>query len=117
MKYFYIITGIVFLAACSSGNKVPGNIIQPDKMGSILFDANMAEEFVASYIAKDTTRNKDVELQKEYQKIYLLHDVTEKQFKESYAFYKAHPPVFKVLMDSLNARAQRRRTEMYRASD
>lgn len=114
MKYFCIILGIVFLAACSSKNKIPNDVIKPDEMGTILFEANMAEEFVASYVVKDTTKNRDVELQKEYQKIYLLHDITEEQFKKSYAFYKAHTDIFKVLMDSLNARAQRRRNELYK---
>lgn len=114
MKYFCFIMALAFFAACSSKNKIPGNIIKPDEMGTILFEANMAEEFVASYVAKDTTKNRDVELQKEYQKIYLLHNITEEQFKNSYSFYKANTQIFKVLMDSLNARAQRRRTDMYK---
>lgn len=114
MKYFCIIIGIVFFAACSSKNNIPNGIIKPDEMGSILFEANMAEEFVASYVAKDTTKNKDLELQKEYQKIYLLHDITKEQFEKSYTFYKEHTEIFKVLMDSLNARAQRRRNDLYK---
>ncbi|MBX3254461.1 MAG: DUF4296 domain-containing protein [Chitinophagaceae bacterium] len=114
MKYIGFIIAVVLAVSCSSGKRIPDGIIKPDAMGNILFDAGMAEEFVMSYVAKDSAKNKDVELQKEYQKIYLLYNVTEEQFKKSYTFYKAHTDIFKVLMDSLNARAQRRRTEMYR---
>lgn len=113
MKYIVFIIMVVFLASCSSNSTIPKDIIKADEMGNILFEANMAEEFVSSYVMKDTSKNKDAELQKEYQKIFLLHDVTEEQFKKSYNFYKANTDIFRVLMDSLNARSQRRRTEIY----
>lgn len=101
------------VAACSR-NRVPSNIIQPHEMGNMLFEISMAEEFVNSFIAKDSSRDKEVEIRKEYQKIFLLHKVTEAQFKKSYGFYKSHPVIFKTMMDSLNARAQRERNELYR---
>lgn len=110
---------ILFITVCSfascSNDKLPSSVIPKDDMGSILFELNMAEEFVSSYVTRDTTKNKNVEINKEYQKIFLMHDVTEKQFKESYDFYKAHTDIYKNLMDSVNARAQRRRTEIYQA--
>lgn len=101
------------IAACSR-SRVPSNIIQPHEMGNMLFEISMAEEFVNSFIAKDSSRDKEVEIRKEYQKIFLLHKVKEEQFKKSYEFYRSHPAIFKTMMDSLNARAQRTRNELYR---
>lgn len=113
MRISILILSIVmpWLVACN--DTIPATVIPSDEMGTIIFEINMAEEFVNSYVARDTLKNKNVEINKEYQKIFLMHDVTEKQFKESYDFYKAHTDIYKSLMDSVNARAQRRRTELY----
>jgi len=107
---------VVFLSVCifsCSTDKMPSTIIPSDEMGSILFDINMAEEFVNAYVARDTSKNKNVEINKEYQKIFLMHNVTEKQFAESYDFYKTHTELYKTMMDTLNARAQRKRSQIY----
>jgi hypothetical protein len=109
----YIVLAAGFLLAGCSQNKIPAGIIQPHEMGNMLFEITMAEEFVNSFVAKDSSKNKEAEIQKEYQKIFLLHEVTEAQFKESYDFYRSHTGIFKTLMDSLNARAQRKRNEVY----
>lgn len=111
-----LMTGWVLAIACS-GNKPPSKIIQPHEMGNILFEISMAEEFVSVYVAKDSSKNKDVELQKEYQKIFLLHGVTEAKFEKSYSYYRSHINMFKVMMDSLNARVQRARNDLYRMPD
>jgi hypothetical protein len=112
MRISILILSIVLcLVACNDA--IPATVIPADEMGTIIFEINMAEEFVNSYVAKDTLKNKNAEINKEYQKIFLMHEVTEKQFKESYDFYKTHTDIYKSLMDSVNARAQRRRTELY----
>lgn len=110
----YIVLIVAFGVAACSRSRVPSDIIQPHEMGNMLFEISMAEEFVNSFVAKDSSRDKDVEIQKEYQKIFLLHNIKEEQFQKSYAFYRSHPDIFKTMMDSLNARAQRERNELYR---
>ena len=109
----YTVLVAVFLLNGCSQKKIPADVIQPHEMGNILFEITMAEEFVNSYIAKDSSKNKDEEIQREYQKIFLLHEVTEAQFEESYDFYRSHTGIFKTMMDSLNARTQRKRNEVY----
>ena len=110
----YIVLIVAFGVAACSRSRVPSDIIQPHEMGNVLFEISMAEEFVNSFVAKDSSRDKDVEIQKEYQKIFLLHNIKEEQFQKSYTFYRSHPDIFKTMMDSLNARAQRERNELYR---
>lgn len=113
----YIIVIICFwllLSSCSWSNRTKTGIIPADKMGSVLFDMNVAEDFVTIYVTKDSSRDKKFELNKEYQKIYLLYNITEEEFNNSYEYYKSHPADYKILMDSLNAKAQRRREDIYR---
>ena len=109
--YIAMVAGFL-LTGCSQ-NKIPGDIIGPHEMGNMLFEVTMAEEFVNSYVAKDSSKNKEAAIQKEYQKIFLLHEVTEAQFLKSYDFYRSHTGIFKTMMDSLNARAQRKKNEVY----
>lgn len=115
LRYFWGAALLLLLiaAGCSNKNKVPASVIQPDEMGSILFDLNMAEDFVSVYVVKDSSKNKDVEIKKEYHKIFMLHNVTEQEFEKSYAYYRQHLDVFKPMMDTLNARAQKKRNDIY----
>jgi len=101
-----------FIFSCNN-DEMPETIIPSDEMGRILFDMNMAEEFVNTYVTRDTSKNKNIEINKEYQKIFLMHNITEKQFTTSYDFYKAHTELYKTMMDTLNARAQRKRSQLY----
>ncbi|MFT3702852.1 MAG: DUF4296 domain-containing protein [Agriterribacter sp.] len=110
---YAVLIALLFLCACGESNKVPDNVIPTDEMCTILFEINMAEEFVSAYVSRDSTKNKDVEINKEYQKIFLMHGITENDFRQSYDFYKGHPDIYKTLMDTLNARAQRKRTQLY----
>ncbi len=115
MRYCIIIVGLLLMLSSCSGNKRNDkSILAPDKMGSVLFDMNVADEFVTIYVAKDSSKDKAAALNKEYQKIYTLYDITEEQFKNSYEYYKSHPADYKILMDSLNAKAHRRREDLYR---
>ncbi|HRQ50201.1 MAG TPA: DUF4296 domain-containing protein [Agriterribacter sp.] len=108
-----VLVAVWMLMGCS-GKKVPSGVIEPHEMGNILFEITMAEEFVNAFVAKDSSKNKEAEIQKEYQKIFLLHRITEAQFKKSYDFYRSHTGIFKTMMDSLNARSQRARNDLYR---
>lgn len=108
-----LVIGSALLQACSDKSGVPANIIQPEEMGSLLFDLNMAEDFVSVYVARDSAKNKNVEIKKEYQKVFLLHNVTEAQFETSYAFYRKNLDLFKLVMDKVNTYAQKKRNELY----
>lgn len=108
-----ILLPVCFALSCKDNNRVPKKFIQPDQMGRVLFSLSMAEEFVNTYVAKDSFRNKEQELQKEYQKVFLLYKVTREDFEKSYEFYKTHPDIFRVMLDTLDARGQRRRIDLY----
>ncbi|MFT3749456.1 MAG: DUF4296 domain-containing protein [Agriterribacter sp.] len=114
MKLHLMFVFYLFMLYSCGKNKSGSDIIASDKMGSVMFDMNVAEEFVSIYVAKDSSKDKKAELNKEYEKIYLLYDITEQQFKDSYNYYKTHPEAYKIVVDSLNAKAQRRREELYR---
>jgi hypothetical protein len=46
-------------------------------------------------------------------KVLAVQDVTQDQVRKSLDFYKTRPDLFKVIIDSINARAQRNRDRIY----
>lgn len=73
-------------------------------MTEVFRDILLAESYVESYLSKDTTLNKDTLLRREIDLVLRLHKVDAKVFSRSYRYYKEHPDLFKLLMDSASSR-------------
>ncbi len=96
---------IVLLAACSNKNKLPNGILPQPKMQAIMWELLSTGEFLNGFVfPKDTAINQATESQHWYNKIFELHQTTKAQFEKSYAYYREHPTVMKVLLDSLSNR-------------
>jgi hypothetical protein len=92
-------------AACASKDKIPRDILPPEKMREVLWDMTRAGEFLAGYVLlRDSSIDKAAESQKWYQKVYDLHQVSEARFKKSFAYYQEHPMLLKAIFDSLAGR-------------
>ena len=98
----------LFAAACSDVDKVPREVLGPEKMKVIIFDLLRADELVNTHTG-DTLYKRDKEAEKNYEQIFLIHEVNKKQFYESYKYYQAHPNINKALFDSLIAYGNRKR--------
>lgn len=100
-----IVLLIVLLAACSNKNKLPNGILPQPKMQAIMWELLSTGEFLNAFVfPKDTAINQVTESQPWYNKIFELHQTTKAQFEKSYAYYREHPAVMKVLLDSLSNR-------------
>jgi hypothetical protein len=105
---------LIVLNGCSKKESLPKDILQPEKMEDVLWDMNLADEFVVNYIMKDSTLNKKNESTKRYQQIFTIHKTNLNDFKKSLRFYEDHPLLFKPILDSLNARQQTSIAEQYK---
>ena len=95
---------ILFFSSCSSQQDKSSAIIEKNEMTELFRDILLAEGYVESYLSKDTTLNKDTLLRREIDLVLRLHKVDAKTFSRSYRYYKGHPDVFKLLMDSASSR-------------
>lgn len=90
------------LVGCSRPSEpIPSDIISPDQMIPILVDVHLIEGARnGSLILGDTNDIEDY-----YLKVYTKHSISEKHFKESFAFYSKHPdhfiPIYQKVLDSL----------------
>jgi hypothetical protein len=105
MRLSIVVIGfMLFFFSCKNDNNIPSNMIAPNLMADILVDIAIAEGFSESYLFKDTLSKKDSVLKKEISKVLQTHNIKQQQFSKSYQFYATRPNLYKVVMDSANAR-------------
>lgn len=101
------------LLSCSGKGKIPGNIIAPVQMKSILKDLFIVDAVNAERVNKETTLKIMDENKVYFEKVLQLHQISREQFEKSYNYYMNHPDVFKEITDSLTAEVNRMSTDAY----
>jgi Domain of unknown function (DUF4296) len=75
------------------------------------------DQFINTYVAKDTAKNLQEESIHYYEKVFRLHKTTKEQFEKSYRYYQSRPELAHVLFDSISAQAARRRYEVFKPAN
>lgn len=109
---------ILIIAGCTDNTKIPPGIIEKPRMEKILWDMMQADRFVASFIMtkEGDSAAKKLQAAELYEQVFRLNKISRDEFLKSYKFYLGRPDITKVMFDSISARADRQRNEMYRAS-
>ena len=101
MRYCLISFIIFLFFSCSNRDKVPDKVLTPKKMQSVLWDMLRIDQFVITYVAKDTVLNKKQESIKLYEQVFRIHKISKEQFQKSLDFYQGRPDLLKVMLDSI----------------
>lgn len=121
MRPLLVLIVLIAFGACSSNDKIPEDLIQPEQMKIIVWDLLLAEQRALD----DTTLN-TLPVGKEralgltkastglFNEVFAIHKTSKDHFYKSYAYYEGHPDKLKVLMDSVSAYATRKRTDLYK---
>jgi hypothetical protein len=88
---------------------VQKGILPREKMELLMWDLTVADEYATLKSEKDSTIKQKDERIRIYSEIFQLHQTNKKQVTESLRYYMGHPEIFKVMNDSISARAQRNR--------
>jgi hypothetical protein len=106
-RIFCFIFFAIFIFSCSSKDKAPSDIIQPEAMKNILWDV-MSAQFMAQEISrKDSLVNAMTQTKALTQKVFDIHKITAADFDKSYDWYIRHPEIMKRIFDSLYTQKQR----------
>lgn len=106
-RIFCFIFCTVFIFSCSSEDKAPSGIIQPEAMKNVLWDV-MSAQFMAQEISrKDSPVNTMAQTKALTQKVFEIHKITAADFNKSYDWYIKHPETMKRIFDSLYTQKQR----------
>ena len=98
----------VFLFSCYSADKIPKDIIKPEKMKSILWDVMRAQTLAQETALKDSTLDVAIETKILSQKVFEIHKTDSLHFVQSYNWYVMHPETLKLIFDSLYVQKQRK---------
>jgi hypothetical protein len=106
---------VVLFAACTNKDKIPSDVLPRDEMEKVMWDMIQADRFSSQFLERDSVAKKNLKTEtfKLYEKVFQLHKITREEFVHSFKFYLDRPDINRVLFDSLSARANRRRTEVY----
>lgn len=111
MRRYLFILLVVPVLAC--GGKKPTGLIPREKMEIVLTDILLAESFTETYRTADTGRKVQDMYGEELDRVLAIHKITQKQLMESLDHYKTRPEEFKVIMDSVAAKAGREKDKIY----
>jgi hypothetical protein len=114
MRARLIIIGcLFFMTGCKNKNRIPADIIPPHQMQEVLWDMMRADQFLADFVLnKSSVTDKKSESFRLYRQVFSIHHISREQFDKSFSFYKAHPALLKVIMDSLSQPKPEAPTEM-----
>lgn len=108
---------IAFAAACTNKNKIPSDVMTQDKMETVMWDMILADRFSSQFLERDSVAKKNIKTEnlKLYERVFQVHHITREEFVRSFNFYLSRPDLNKVIYDTMTARADRRRAELYKA--
>ena len=109
IRMIILLAGLALVGSCTNKDKIPDGILKPDKMQAVLWDVIKADAFTAEFIKKDSAKNAADENLKLQQQIFAIHKISKADFYNSYDYYKSNPVVFKKIVDSLVAQAERKK--------
>lgn len=108
-RMIIVLAGLVLIGSCADKEKIPAGILKPDKMQAVLWDVMKADAFTNDYIKKDSSKNAGAENLKLQQQIFAIHKISKEDFYKSYDYYKTNTVVFKKIVDSIIAQAERKK--------
>ena len=107
IRMIILLAGLALVGSCTNKDKMPEGILKPEKMQAVLWDVIKADVFTTDFIKKDTAKNAAAENLKLQQQIFAIHKITKADFYNSYDYYKTNTVVFRKIVDSMIAQAER----------
>jgi hypothetical protein len=103
MKFLFSIIFLLGSFSCARKEKQEG-ILPENKMREVMWDMTRADQYVADFLLKDSTKKKKDESVRLYDEIFRLHKITADEFKKSLAYYSSRPDLLGPIIDSLATR-------------
>lgn len=114
MRAFLTIALMSLLAVgCRRKDRIPSQILSRPQMQAIVWDLVRADEYLKDYVfILDSSIDRRSESIKLYQDVFRIHHTDKVKFQESFSWYRAHPDFLKMVLDSIDVKAQARPPEI-----
>jgi hypothetical protein len=115
-KLIYLSAVVVLFAHCTPEHKkIPKDILPVDSMKIIVWQLIEAGDYATFLKRKDTTIKSFNTAY--FNQVLQLHRLDKPTFFKSFDFYQSNPYFNNILFDSVNAYAQRQRSEIYKLKE
>jgi hypothetical protein len=91
---------LLFAIGCNQ-QKVPKDLLPPDKMQVVFWDYLRADVFANEYVRRDTSLNVEIENARLQNQVFQLHKTSREQFYNSYEYYLQQPGMMKAILDTM----------------
>jgi hypothetical protein len=110
---------LVLFTACTNKDKIPNDVLPREEMEKVMWDMIQADRFSSQFLERDSVAKKNIKIEtlKLYERVFQIHKITKEEFVHSFEFYLSRPDINKVLFDTIAARANRRRADVYTNPD
>lgn len=98
-----------FIVSCS-GNEGKGTLLSTAKMQDVMWDMLLADAFTEKYLKTDSSKKELKQNAALQQKIFELHKISREDFYKSYRYYNNHPDIMRIILDSINIKAEQERS-------
>jgi hypothetical protein len=113
MKPHVLVLMVLLGFGCGPKGKNQVAILPAQQMTRVLWDILQVDEFAVSNLANDSSRDINKARIGLYQQVFDLHHISQKDFSASFKYYSGHPDLMKTMFDSLSARGDRERKNVY----
>jgi hypothetical protein len=115
MKVVGCVFFFIFLFSCTDKTSVPSNIIPREKMENVLWDMIVADRYAYQVLIRDSLKlDVKQKTQELYSQVLRVHSVKDDEFITSFKFYMSRPDLIRNIFDTLSAKANRMRAEVYK---
>jgi len=92
---------IISLPGCKDKDGVPYGVMGKDKMQLVLWDILQANELTAQLKRGEPSKDPLIENAKLQKQVFDAYNTSREEFYKSYSWYKEHPEVMEVMLDSM----------------
>ena len=101
MRYYLF---VALVAWSCSGEKIPKEVLPPEKMGAVWYDVILADELTDFSSLTDSTFRKFSKRTALYDSIFHIHAITKEQYRKSEKFYQDRPDLLKKILADMQKR-------------
>ena len=99
-----IFSSVILLFSCNS-DSVPEGVFPKEKMGNVLYDIVLADEWVDYSRLYDSTYMHFPKRAAIYDSVFQVHGITKEAYQKSMAYYQGRPDILKDILESLRTKA------------
>ena len=100
-----VVLACLFLVCSCKEDSVPEDVFSEEKMGNVLYDILLADEWVDYTRMYDSSYMNFPKRAAIYDSVFQVHGITKQDYQKSMGYYEGRPDVLKEIFETIGKRA------------